>query len=109
MTIDVRDYVAPGGKAPFTEWLMGLGHRETRFRILARLNRIRLGHFGDCKTLGDGLFELRLMFGPGYRVYFGREGERVVLLLGGGDKSSQGRDIERARATWAEYRRRKNA
>jgi putative addiction module killer protein len=101
---EVREYIARDGKAPFSHWLDALKDAKTRARIRTRLNRIRLGNFGDCKALGDGVFELRLAFGPGYRVYFGRDGEQVVLLLGGGDKSSQARDMEKAKAAWNDYR-----
>jgi len=73
-----------------------------------RLNRIRLGNFGDCKSLGEGVMELRIDHGPGYRVYFGQVDRRIVLLLCGGDKSPQGRDMEKARGYWAGYRRRED-
>ncbi len=106
--IEVREYLTPDGKALFSEWRKGLRDRQARARILTRLNRVRLGNFGDCKPLGDGVFELRMTFGPGYRVYFGREGEQVVLLLCGGDKSTQSKDIERAKAAWIDYRSRDN-
>jgi len=69
---------------------------------------VRLGNFGDCKSLGDGVFELRMTFGPGYRVYFGREGEQVIVLLCGGDKSTQDKDIGRAKAAWTDYRSKDN-
>jgi putative addiction module killer protein len=101
---DLREYIAPGGKAPFSRWIESLNDVATRARIRARINRVRLANFGDCKPLGGGVFELRLAFGPGYRVYFGREGSELVVLLGGGDKSSQVRDIEKAKAAWSDYR-----
>jgi len=101
---EIREYIARNGRAPFSSWLDGLKDVRTRARIRARLNRIRLGNFGDCKPVGNGVFELRLAFGPGYRVYFGREGEQLILLLGGGDKSTQDRDIEKARLAWTDYR-----
>jgi putative addiction module killer protein len=104
--IELREYRLPNGKAPFSEWLRDLRDREARARIRVRLNRVRLGNFGDSTPLGEGLFELRLMFGPGYRVYFGREGDRLVLLLCGGDKKTQEKDIGRARAAWEDYKRR---
>ena len=73
---------------------------------MVRINRVRLGNFGDCKPVGGGVLELRMTFGPGYRVYLACEGQSVVLLLCGGDKGSQDRDIERARQHWNEYRSR---
>ena len=106
--IEVREYIAHNGKTPFSEWLKGLRDRETRARTRTRLNRVRLGNFGDCKPLGDGVFELRLMFGPGYRIYFGREHDQLVILLGGGEKDTQYKDITRARAAWEDYRRQGN-
>ena len=102
--IEVHEYLTPDGKAPFSGWLKDLRDQKTRARILTRLARVRLGNFGDCKPLGDSVFELRMTFGPGYRLYFGREKEQVILLLCGGDKSTQERDIERAKAYWIDYR-----
>lgn len=82
----------------FSEWLKGLRDVRARTRIAARLARIQSsGHFGDIAAVGDGVFELRFFFGPGYRVYYTRMGETVVILLAGGDKTTQKRDIERAR------------
>jgi putative addiction module killer protein len=71
--------------------------------VRARLNRIRLGNFGDCKPVGGGVEELRIDFGPGYRVYFGREGSSVVILLCGGSKRAQAGDVGRARRYWKEF------
>ena len=104
--LDIREYLTPDGKAPFTEWLNGLRDRQTRARSRARLNRVRLGNFGDCKPVGEGVFELRMTFGAGYRVYYARGHEHLILLLGGGDKSTQARDIEKAKVAWADYRSR---
>ena len=92
------------GKEPFTDWLESLKSERLRYRIVARLDRVELGNLGDHKLLGDGLFELRFHFGPGYRVYCGEVDDRIVLLLAGGDKGSQSRDIARARRYWADYR-----
>jgi putative addiction module killer protein len=86
-------------------WLIGIKSEETRNRIRSRLTRVELGNFGDYKALGGGLFELRLQFGPGYRIYFGTVNNSVILLLGGGDKSSQGSDIQKARKYWEDFRR----
>jgi putative addiction module killer protein len=91
------------GKAPFEIWLIGLKDVQGRAVIRKRLNRVRLGNLGDAKSVGGGVMELRVDFGPGYRVYFGEDGPRIVVLLCGGDKSSQSKDIENAKSFWAEY------
>ena len=96
-------YADENGREPLKEWLYGLWDVRGRQRILARLSRLERGNFGDYASVGDGVSELRLFFGPGYRVYFGEQGDAVVVLLCGGDKSSQSRDIERAKAYWKEY------
>jgi putative addiction module killer protein len=75
----------------------------TRARIQARVLRFEMGNLGDHKQLGDGVWEARLAFGPGYRIYFGKSGRELVLLLLGGDKGSQGKDIRRAKESWARY------
>ncbi|QPQ54362.1 type II toxin-antitoxin system RelE/ParE family toxin [Allosphingosinicella flava] len=81
----------------FRDWLDGLRDRMARKRIGQRIARLQIGLFGDSKPVGDKVFELRIDHGPGYRVYFAREGNRIVILLCGGDKSTQRRDIERAK------------
>lgn len=86
----------------FAVWLRKLRDRAARGRIVSRLERLRLGNFGDTKSVGDGLRELRIDVGPGYRVYFVQRGTRLILLLHGGDKDSQPRDIARAREIAAE-------
>ncbi|WP_119418073.1 type II toxin-antitoxin system RelE/ParE family toxin [Desertibaculum subflavum] len=88
----------------FTRWLDGLRDRQGRAVILARLARVEAGQFGDAKPVGGGVSELRIAFGPGYRVYFARRGATIVLLLAGGDKSSQARDIARAKRVAAEWK-----
>jgi putative addiction module killer protein len=82
--------------AVFEEWLVRLKDREARRRILLRLSRIEDGNFGDAKPVGEGVSELRIDHGPGYRIYFIRQAHAVVILLCGGDKRSQSRDIRRA-------------
>ena len=82
----------------FVRWLRKLRDREGRLRILKRLRRLSDGQFGDCQSVGEGVHELRMFFGPGYRVYFAQQGETVILLLAGGDKDSQAGDIARAKA-----------
>lgn len=96
-------YQDAAGKEPFNDWLRSLRDSRTRRRILSRLLRVEGGHYGDCRSLKDGVFELRLVFGPGYRVYFGEAGDTIVVLLCGGDKSSQMQDIAKAKAYWKEY------
>lgn len=97
-------YTRPDGREPFVNWLRGLRDGMARSKIRQRIARVRLGNFGDMRSLGGGLFELRVHFGPGYRVYLGREDDRIVILLSGGDKGSQGRDIERAKRYWRDQR-----
>jgi putative addiction module killer protein len=93
-----------GGRAtPFSDWLASLKDARAVGIVRARLNRIRLGNFGDCKSVGGGVEELRIDYGPGYRVYYGREGSLVVILLCGGRKGTQARDILRAQRYWKEY------
>lgn len=103
---EVLIYARSDGSEPFTEWLRGLRDGTSRNRIRQRIARLRLGNFGDTHSVGDGVQELRIHFGPGFRVYYGREGEAVVILLCGGDKGSQERDIERAKEYWRDHRSR---
>lgn len=99
----LRILVLRNGKAPFKEWLRSLRDIPTKARIQSRVDRLRLGNFGDYQSVGDGVFELRIHFGPGYRVYFALHGTQVVLLLCGGDKSTQMRDIADAQRYWKEF------
>jgi len=107
--ISVNIYVTPDGEAPFSSWLYRLKDSTARRIVRARIARLRLGLFGDSKSLGDGVYELRISYGPGFRVYYGREDRRVVILLTGGDKSTQRRDIESAKRLWADYGSENNA
>ena len=84
-----------------------LHDRQARAKIRVRLNRIRLGNFGDSKSVGDGVHEIRVRYGPGYRVYFGHKGNTVVILLLGGDKKTQSDDIALAKRYWDDYLRRR--
>lgn len=102
----LREYRTSAGKIPFRDWLQSLCDVQTRAKIRVRLNRVRLGNFGDAKSVGDSVYELRIAYGPGYRVCFARSGTGVVLLLCGGDKSTQERDITTAKSYWHDYRRR---
>jgi putative addiction module killer protein len=101
--IEIRRYVTRTGKDIFGEWLTGLKDIRARAKIAIRIARVATGNFGDSKRLSHGLYELRIDFGPGYRVYYGMLGRTCVLLLCGGDKGKQSADIERARAYWNDY------
>lgn len=96
-------YAKESGKEPFTEWLYNLRDATVRKRILARVSRLQHGNYGDCEPVGEGVSELRLFFGSGYRVYFGEQNNRIVVLLCGGDKGSQSKDIEQAKTYWQEH------
>ena len=100
-TVYILDMIEIRKTDVFNDWLAGLHDRKAVARIADRLDRLASGNFGDCKSVGDGVSELRFKFGPGYRVYFRRVGDVIAVLLCGGDKSSQRRDIAKAKAmTW---------
>ena len=96
-------YRTPNGREPFAEWYDTIQDRSARSRIQKRLDQLENGNFGDCKSVGKGVFELRFHFGPGYRIYFGELNNTIILLLCGGDKSSQAADIARAKDYWLQY------
>jgi putative addiction module killer protein len=98
----VREYIEDSGRIPFRDWLGDLDV-AVRARVQARILRFEMGNLGDHKEVGGGVWEARLDFGPGYRLYFGRSGREVVLLLTAGDKKSQTKDIKRAKEFWARY------
>jgi putative addiction module killer protein len=101
---EVLYYKTANGREPFRDWFLSLQDARVRQKIEARLARVRSGNFGDCHFVGSGVVELRVHFGPGYRIYFGRLGNQVIVLLAGGDKQSQTKDIERAQIYWNDYR-----
>lgn len=96
------------GGLPFDEWLDELRDTNAVARVLARIGRVRRGNLGDCKPVGEGVSELRVDYGPGYRVYFGQKGSTLVILLCGGDKRTQERDIRQAQQYWKDYRQRES-
>jgi putative addiction module killer protein len=104
--IEIRRYVTERGRDVFGEWLARLKDAATQARVLTRIDRVAAGNFGDCKPLHGGLYELRIDYGPGYRVYYAMVGTACVLLLCGGDKSKQSTDIKRAREYLKDYRER---
>lgn len=101
----INIYAQSNGKAPFLEWLESLDN-QVRYRVKERLLRVALGNFGDYKVIESGVYELRLTFGAGYRIYFGLVGNEFVILLSGGDKSSQKKDIKKAITYWHDYLKR---
>lgn len=102
----ITDYLTEDGRAPLKEWLASLADRQARVRVLTRVQRIAAGNFGDCKPLAGGVWELRIDYGPGYRVYYARTGEALLLLLLGGDKRKQQADIDTAVAYLDDWNRR---
>lgn len=102
-------YETEQGNTPFSFWLDSLRDREARAKIKKRLDRVMLGNFGDYRSVGDGIFELRINYGPGYRVYFAQVGILTILLLGGGDKSTQDQDIVQVKQFWVDFKQRENA
>lgn len=102
--VQIEYYVDATGKMPFWEWQKSLNDLKGKVAVLTRLNRVKIGNFGDWKIVRNGIYELRLKHGPGYRIYFGRESEKKIVILCGGDKNTQERDINKARKYWADYR-----
>ncbi|MCF7799648.1 type II toxin-antitoxin system RelE/ParE family toxin [Candidatus Babeliales bacterium] len=106
--IEIIVYTTNTGKKPFTEWQEKLD-TKTEAIILIRLARVRNGNFGDCKQIknGQGIYEFRINYGSGYRIYFGKDGNKIVVLLIGGDKGSQSRDITKAKRYWLDFKEQK--
>lgn len=106
--MDLEIYQNRDGNEPFLEWLFAIKNKVTAARIRSRLRRIEeTGNLGDHRSVGNGVYEFRLQFGAGYRIYFGKIGNDGILLLRGGDKGSQSRDIAKAKADWREHNLRK--
>lgn len=102
----IEYYLTESGGKPFKEWLDGLRDITARQKVRIRLDRVRLGNLGKNRSIGEGAYELKIDYGPGYRAYYGFDKKTVVLLLLGGDKSSQKKDITQARKYWEDYKRR---
>ncbi len=107
--MEIHKYQTLDGTIPFDRWLNSVRDHRASKRILARIRRLSIGLEGDWKSVGEGVRELRIPEGKGYRVYYAWRGESLVLLLLGGDKSSQQRDIETAKLYWQQYRSEDNA
>jgi len=104
--MELRYYQTRDGRQPLVEWLAGLSDKEARARIQARLDVVATGSLGDVRPVGEGVLELRIRWGPGYRVYFARIGQVVVLLLCGGDKKAQDEDIKTAKRHFKDFKQR---
>ena len=106
MVLDIRYYFARDGRSPFEGWFASLDP-AARAKVTVAIARLGQGNLSNVKGVGEGVLEYRINFGPGYRVYFGRDGEVLVILLTGGTKKRQRRDIEEATAMWADYKQRR--
>ena len=104
--IELVVYVTEEGKAPFDQWFENLD-TIAALKVRTALARVETGNLGDVKPIGQGVSERRISFGPGYRVYFGKDGDKLVILLCGGTKKRQSKDIEQAKAFWDDYKNRK--
>lgn len=98
----LRYYASESGKVPFVDWIKNIKDPTTRHRIRRRLDKVEVGHYGDHRGLNDGVYELKLDFGPGYRIYFAEQDTVIIILLCGGDKGSQKKDIQTAKMYWRE-------
>src|ERR1700722_2780011 len=104
--IGVREYIDRAGRSPYADWFDRLNALAAA-KVATALTRLAAGNFSNVKGVGSGVFEYRIDFGPGYRVYFGKDGAQLVILVGGGIKKRQQHDINAALANWQDYKRRK--
>jgi len=104
--IEIREYIDPKGRSPYARWFNRL-NAQAAAKVATALVRMEQGNLSNTKGVGGGVLEYRIDFGPGYRIYFGKEGNTLIVLLGGGTKQYQQQDIETARGFWREYKRRK--
>jgi len=104
--VKLVQYETDDGASPFAVWFDGLDV-QAALKVRTALARMELGNFGDVKPVGQGVSERRIDFGPGFRIYFGQDGGKLIVLLVGGTKKRQQRDVEQAKAYWTDYKRRK--
>ncbi|MDP2951362.1 MAG: type II toxin-antitoxin system RelE/ParE family toxin [bacterium] len=104
MPTKLLTYKDKNGREPFEEWLDSLSDQKTQSIILNRLNRVSLGNFGDCRNLGQGIYEFRIHYGSGFRIYFGMIEKLVIILLLAGAKKSQKQDITKAKEYWQDFK-----
>lgn len=100
---DLFIFETDDGRIPFTEWMDSIEGQQIYDKVMNRLDRLELGNLGEHRSVGEGVVELKIDFGPGYRIYIGQDGDEIVVLLIGGDKSSQPSDIKAAKAYWKNY------
>jgi putative addiction module killer protein len=105
---EIRHYTDANGRDYFGDWWLGLRDDKAKKAVFRRIDSMAQGNFGDCKPLRNGVWELRIDVGPGYRVYYAKDGLAVVLLLCGGDKRKQDSDIDRACGFWSDWEQRRS-
>lgn len=105
-TVEVLEYLGRNGRSPYADWFNDL-NAQAAAKVSIALTRLALGNFSNVKGVGSGVYEYRLDFGPGYRIYFGKDGNRLVILLGGGTKKRQQGDIGEAIGRWQDYKSRR--
>lgn len=106
LPLQLREYLDPGGRSPYARWFNALNAAPAA-KVVVALTRLAQGNVSNLRSVGSGVHEIKIDFGPGYRVYFGKDGEQLVILLGGGTKKRQQSDISDAVARWADYKRRR--
>ena len=106
LSIAVREFVDENGVSPFAKWFTEL-NAQAATKVTANLVRMASGNFSNSKSISGGVYESRIDFGPGYRVYFGKDGKKIIILLGGGTKKKQSVDIQKAHELWKQYKKRK--
>lgn len=104
--IEIDEYLDDSGDSPFASWLISL-NVQAKAKITTALYRMEQGNLSNTKSVGAGVHEYKIDFGPGYRIYFGKDGEQLIILVGGGTKKRQSKDIENAKARWKDYKQRK--
>jgi putative addiction module killer protein len=104
--VQILEYLDPDGESPYRDWFESL-NAQAAAKVTVALTRVELGNLSNVKSVGAGVQEFRIDFGPGYRIYFGKDGNQLVILLAGGTKSRQQRDIATAQKRWADYKKRK--
>lgn len=104
--MEIKEYLATNGRSPFRKWFDGL-NSEAAAKVTVAVTRMARGNLSNVESVGQGVHEYKISFGPGYRIYFGKNGEELIILLAGGTKKKQSEDIAAARAFWAAYKKRK--